>query len=434
MYKAVVARIFTRELPGSDRIQLGTCLGYQVIVGKDVQDGTLGIFFEQGGQLSGEFATTNDLLRRKDEEGNPAGGYFEPNRRVKAIKMRGARSDGFFAVLPMFDYTGYDMSQLKEGDQFDELNGHAICNKYFTPATRRSMRSGRSNNRAETPMFARHIETEAFLRGVNQIPQGAVIYITEKVHGTSFRYGNVLEPYKPLYWKNRFINWLNNLIGGDPINHEDWVHLNGSRNVILERRGDDETGFYGKEAFRYMATSKITLHKGEVIYGEIVGYTDTGAPIMSPQDTSILKDKKAEKMFGKQIVYKYGCIPHTWDVYIYRITQVNEDGNVTELSWPQVLGRCKELGLKPVPFIDKGFIYDGRAEWLLSYVDAIVNGADGQQVRESTVDSTHPMEGVVVRYESEHGTGWLKHKSFVFGYLEGYLKEKDDYVDTEETA
>ena len=74
MYKAVVSRIQTRPLPGADRLLIGACGQYQVIVGIDTQDGELGVFFEQDGQLSIEFATQNDLVRRKDANGNPAGG------------------------------------------------------------------------------------------------------------------------------------------------------------------------------------------------------------------------------------------------------------------------------------------------------------------------------------------------------------------------
>lgn len=56
-YKAVVTRITTRPLPGADRLLIGACGQYQVIVGIGTQDGQLGLFFEQDGQLSEEFST-----------------------------------------------------------------------------------------------------------------------------------------------------------------------------------------------------------------------------------------------------------------------------------------------------------------------------------------------------------------------------------------
>jgi len=49
-------------------------------------------------------------------------------------------------------------------------------------------------------------------------------------------------------------------------------------------------------------------------------------------------------------------------------------------------------------------------------------------------DPSHIREGVCIRVEhaNEHFT--LKHKSWLFGALEGYLKDKDEVVDAEEAA
>lgn len=279
-------------------------------------------------------------------------------------------------------------------------------------------------------MFAKHIDTTPFKRGINMIPEGAVIYISEKLHGTSFRYGHVLEKTPIVYkglskWFAKWFRW--------PTVLSEWTYLNGSRNVVLEKRAPGAEGYYGKEEFRYAATRRLALHKGEVLYGELVGFTETGKPIMEPQDTSVLKDKQIEKQFGKTIFYRYGAAEGECKMYIYRITQVNEDGHVVELSWPQMVARCRELGLTPVPLVEK-FIYDGDQEALMSRVLLLTDGASGMDALPSRLDASHIQEGVVVRYESEFGTGWLKSKSHIFGLLEGYLKESDNYVDTEEIA
>ena len=50
-YSAIVAHINTRPFPNADRLLLGTCLGNQVVVGLDTQDGELGVFFNADGQL-----------------------------------------------------------------------------------------------------------------------------------------------------------------------------------------------------------------------------------------------------------------------------------------------------------------------------------------------------------------------------------------------
>lgn len=424
MYKAVVSRIQTRPLPGADRLLIGACGQYQVIVGIDTQDGELGVFFEQDGQLSIEFATQNDLVRRKDANGNAAGGMFEENRRIKAIKLRGARSEGFWTPLSSFSYTGYDLSSLREGDQFDELNGHRICGKYMTPATTRAMRNQFGiKARRENRMFAKHIETGKFKMEQHLIPDDATITITEKLHGTSFRYGHVLDE-QPIR-RNPVWRWITRLLRMKQTTKV-WKHLVGTRNVVLSDVTTD--GFYGADAqFRRKSVDGLVLHKGEVVYGEIVGYTDTGTPIMPPQSTLVLKDKAVTAKYGELMNYTYGCMPGQCKLYLYRITQVNEDGYSVELSWPQVKKRARELGVSVVPELP----IEPERELAL-VVQALTE--DGTNPLPSLVDSRHIREGVVVRWDSEHGVGWLKNKGFTFGLLEGYLKERDDVVDLEESA
>jgi len=428
-YSAVVARIHTRELPGADNLLIGACLGYQVIVGRDVDDGTLGVFFSaEDGQLSESFAAANDLVRRKDEQGNPAGGFFEPNRRVRAIKLRGARSEGFFCPLRMFAYTGADLSKLHEGQTFTELNGYQICNKYVTPKTAQAARDQLGQARRANRMFAKHVETEQFKRAGNLIPVGAACYVSAKLHGTSHRVGYVLDE-TPIQrgWLGRHVaRWL-----GWPTTRRDWTVLNGTRNTVISQRTVD--GFYGSDGFRLAATKGLALHRGEVVYGELVGYTETGQPIMSPQGTAKLSDKAVTRQFGPEMVYRYGQSVGESKFYVYRITQVNEDGCAVELSWQQMIGRCRELGLSSVPLIEQ-FFYDGDLDALTAKLSAFVDGETGQGWVPSRVDPRHIEEGVVLRYESEYGCGWQKIKSYCFGVLEGYLKENPDIIDREEAA
>lgn len=102
-----------------------------------------------------------------------------------------------------------------------------------------------------------------------------------------------------------------------------------------------------------------------------------------------------------------------------------------DLSWPQVKKRAKELGLECVPELPCPV--NPSPEVLVETVKAHTEWPDGTP-RPSVLDHRHIREGVVVRYESEHGIGWLKNKAFAFGVLEGYLKESDEYVDAEEVA
>jgi hypothetical protein len=439
MYKAYVVKIKTRPFPNADKLLLGECNGYQVIVGKETEDGQLGVFFEQGGQLDEVFCANNDLIRRRHPDGSPAGGMFEENRKVRAIKLRGSRSDGFFCNFHHFDYTGYDTSLLKEGDQFDELNGHKICQRFETKATKKAGAANRIKLHKDTIMMPKHFDTGQFKREADSIPAGSIIYISEKMHGTSMRYGHVEDNLPLNFVQKHLVNFaykVNTNFGNVILKKwtkKNWVHLNGSRNVIIEKRKDPESGFYGKEQFRFKMTDGIALHKGEVIYGEIVGWTENDVPIMRPQGTNALKNKRITKTYGELMTYKYGHMIGECGLYIYRITQVNQDGYQIDLSWPQVVGRCKELGLKTIPVLEFR-IYDGNVEKLREDITYLVDGEDGSEALPSWTDPSHIREGVVLRIESEEGVKFLKEKSWIFGVLEGYLKEDEEYVDTEEST
>lgn len=192
--------------------------------------------------------------------------------------------------------------------------------------------------------------------------------------------------------------------------------------------------FYGKEEFRYNAVKNLygQLHKGEILYFELVGYTETGQAIMSDQDASKLKDKEITKRYGKKMHYSYGCVSGNCELYVYRITRTNEDGDSVELSWPQVKARCNELGIKFIPELTITPIVYGQdlinKDALAAFVDIHTDGS-------STLDEGHIREGVVVRVEQPDGqTDWYKNKSFTFGILEGFWKESDDAVDLEEVS
>lgn len=419
MYNAIVCKVSTRPHPNADRLQLGTAHGYQVVVGLDTQDGELGVFFAADGQLSEEMCAVNDLIGYTDPlTHEKKGGYFAKNRRVRSQKLRGEKSDGYWTSLASLAWTGVDLSSLKEGDQFTELNGHPVCNKYFTPATLRAMKGGTPPTKRENPCFQKHIDTVQLKHEIGRIEPNSIIHITEKLHGTSGRFGYVIEerPVPKSFYRKLFRRKAKT--------SREYRHLLGTRNVIMADR--DHQGFYGNEEFRWTAVENLegNLHKGEVIYFELVGYTTTGAAIMGQHNTSELKDIR--KKYGDSIEYAYGQPSGTCGLYVYRITRVNEDGIVTELPWPVVKKRCGELGIKHVPDMCGPVFYTGDQSALKVQVDALVEGP-------SLLDERHIREGVVVRVENSE-TGFFKSKSFSFGVLEGYLKNSDDYVDAEEIA
>lgn len=452
-YTAVVCKLYNvRKHPNADRLQLAEASGYTVIVGSDNYEGQLGIYFPCDGALSQAYADANNLVGYNDPvTGEHAGGFFAKNRRVRALKLRGEKSDGYWTTLDTLHFingVSEATGLMKEGDQFDAINNVKICEKYFTPATLRGMKNNIQKKNHVNTFFAKHVETGHFLREDRNIPDGSIIYITEKLHGTSGRFGHILDekeiPHPLLF---RWIEKIFKFFGSDrrlrKDIYEDFDHLLGTRNIVMDKYLGQS--YYGDEEFRRTSVRNLEgrLFKGEILYFELVGWTNTGAPIMPPADISVLKDKELQKKYPKQMFYSYGCsspissdMRPRYDLYVYRITRVTDDGNVTELSWPQVKARCEQLGIKTVPELTLPYFWEeGRltnwcidAEKAITIVEELSEGP-------STVDPRHIKEGICLRIETPDGRiYWLKHKNYTFKVLEGHIKENDQYIDLEEVS
>lgn len=451
-YAAVVCKIKVREHPNADKLQIGTVCNLDVIVGLDVKEGDLGLYFPVDGQLSEEFAEANNLVGKVDSEtGKKTGGYFGKNRRVRAQKFRGVNSYGFWIPMSSLSFVGSykSLNDLREGDCLNKFCDTPICNKYITPATVKALNSKVGVVHRANKLFAKHFDTEHLTRCLDKILVGSILYFSEKIHGSSGRTGHVIEikEVKQSIWK-AFCSWLAGEGFNKLINKKEYTTVTGTRNVILKERLN--AGFYGNDEFRGVVEDKFKglLKKGEIVYYEIVGYTTTGRSIMPSVE---IKDKALKKSIGTKIMsYTYGCKEKECEVYVYRITNVNEDGRAIDLSWPMVMERCKQLGVKHVPNLNwteivfqetnavgyvqdsisdgaKPIIYDGDAKDLLEIVKTLVKGR-------SIIDQSHIREGIVVRVESAQGVKAYKYKSHTFLMLEGLAKDDDNYVDIEESA
>ena len=117
MYCAYITTIKElRKHSNADRLQCATIFGNNVIVDLTYKEGQRIIYFPVDGQLSEEFATDNNLVRKKDENGNNIGGYLDPDKRnITALKLRGEKSDGL--VLPIEVLNKYtDITKLTDGE------------------------------------------------------------------------------------------------------------------------------------------------------------------------------------------------------------------------------------------------------------------------------------------------------------------------------
>ena len=410
--KAIIVKIKNvRKHCNADRLNCTDIFGYNIIVGLEVKVGDIGLYFPEGVQLSTEFCEANNLVRKKDENGNVTGGMFEESRRVKTLKLRKEKSEGFFIPLSSLSSFG-DISTLKENDCLDVFGGKEICRKYVSEATLRRSK-GQVQAKPENFMMCRHVETSHLRQNLTSINVGDILYVSEKWEGTSFRCGKILEQIKLPKWKSYLYSFVNIFI---PVNLFKWTDSHGSRNVVL---GDECDPL--RKSIRDTFIGK--LYNGESVYGECVGY-DGLAAIRPPVDNSKIS-KEFVAQFGEKTHWNYGCKPGQHRLAVYRITQTSTDGSCVELSWPQVKRRCGELGVDNVNELCRPIVFDGDAEKLNNLIETLSDG-------KSEIDH-HWKEGAVVRVESTTGkTYFLKHKNFTYKLLEGIVKEKT--VDEEDAS
>ena len=458
MYKAYITALKNvRPHPNADRLLLGDCFGNTVCVSTEYTEDQIGIYFPTDGQVSVEYAEYNNLLRKKDDAGNNIGGYMDPNKRnVCAIKLRGEKSDGLFMPLESLAWAG-DISTLKVGDAIDIWNGKEICKKYIpnrkpkTVAGGAGSRAARKAKHTIAPTFFEHIDTEQLAYNLSAFKPGDEIEITLKMHGTSQRtgYHKTYQGQKKTIWDRIFRR------EGTPI--YDWGGVSGTRRVVLESY---DGGFYGDNHFREQHSKffEDKLWKGETVYYEVVGFTDTGAPIMASCENSKVKDKEFTKQYGKTTIFSYGCEPFGFkvnpadpemptttpkvdftksqsDIYVYRMTMTNEDGNVVEYTPDFMRYRCEMMGAKTVPVLWAGRIPENPAtaeddtvsagEWIMKVAEQFYDGPD-------PIGKTHIREGVVVRILNRPTFKAYKHKNFFFKVLEGIIKDTAEIPDMEE--
>ncbi len=455
-YYAIVTKLKdVRPHPNADRLQLATVFGNTICVDLSYSEDQIGVYFPTGGQLSVKFAEANNLLRKKDAEGNNIGGYMDPDKRnVTAIKLRGEKSDGLFLPLKCLESFG-DISTLGVGDRIETFNGEEICTKYIPKTQARRGAPGLGNHTRKfrapiAPQFAEHADTEQLAYNLGAFKVGDELEFTLKMHGTSQRTGHlkVLTGYKKTLLDRIFKR------PGKPV--YDWGYVSGTRRVVLDTF---DGGFYGSNAFREQHHNAFVgkLWKGETAYYEVVGFTHTGASIMGSGNNEKL-GKDFVKQYGKETVFSYGCSPTEptpaselgmivdaisgpanpqSDIYVYRMTMTNEDGEVVEYTPDFMRYRCEQMGIKCVPVFGKATLSADRLHFTApdgydhDYLigdgtlgDMVMKCAEDYYSGTDPVGKTHIREGVVVRIINRPKFAAVKHKNFEFKVLEGIISEK----------
>lgn len=424
------------QLPNCDNVQAAIIFNNSVIVSKSAKAGDVGVFFPVETQLSKGFLGNNNLFR-KPEWGNSdqaLKGFFEESGRVKAVKFRGHKSEGFFIPINSLDYalasTGVNQDLLIEGAEFESIGAEEICCKYVpqrrigTPGGRNQAKQVRVEDRILDGQFRFHYDTENLRRNIHKIQPDDFISISDKWHGTSAVFANILVD-RPLNWIERILDRL-----GVAVQKHKYGIVWSSRRVVKGVDSEQKPGavhFYESDIWGAVAHEiQGRIPKGFTLYGEIVGFTSDGGAI--------------------QKGYHYGCQPKQHSLLIYRVTMTSADGMVLELPWLQMLEFCAKYGFDPVKPIWYGRARDfspiavDMADFRggLAWQEMLLRKLEADYVTDQQCaynDRAVPAEGIVVRIDRMEGSEAFKLKNFSF------LKRESDELDkgtvdieTEESA
>lgn len=426
-YAATVVELKTFvDLANCDNVKAAIIFGNSVIVSKGQKEGDVGLFFPVECQLSSEFLASNNQYR-KHEYGNQVEGqtgFFEQHGRVKAVKFRGHKSEGFWIPLHSLAYLFNDVHPqdiphvLPVGTAFDQLNGHEICRKYvpkYTSASTRLQEKGKVAKLEDSIVdgqFRFHFDTANLRRNIHKISPEDFISITDKWHGTSVVISKVLV--------KRELSWFERVLQRLGIDLRDTVYGSAysSRRVIKAvngvKKGTDKS-YYSSDVWGAVANEVFDrVPDGFTLYGEIVGFTPDGAPIQSG--------------------YTYRCRPGEHRFMVYRVTMTNASGLVVELPYPQMVQFCGKNGFETLPEL-----YYGRAKDLFPNLNAhehwhenFLKELEAVYVHDQDCPFNNwlPAEGIVVRIDRLNEAENFKLKNFRF--LERESKELDKgQVDTE---
>ncbi len=351
-HRVEVVKIDSIEVhPNAERLELAKIAGWQVVVGKNnFKSGSLALYVPVDSILP------NSLEMRLFPPGSK---ITLKKGRVRSIKIRGQMSQGM--IVPISDVNDELIAQGKlefladggnaqffEGDDFAEELG---ITKYEPPAASvpSVMRAKAASKNQINPNFKKYTDIENIKWYTDIFAEGENVYISEKLHGTSARYG-----YAPRHFEGFMAPVRAAVVGflakwGIMKSHQ---FVFGSRNCQLHT-GSNKS-WYKEDVYSKILVQediKKKLKPGECVYGEIVGH-------------NIQKN------------YAYGCKEGEHMFYVY---DVMVDGKW--LDFPAFERFCSERKFTPVP---KLYVGPWSHEVHMKHRDGD-STIGGQKVREGVV-------------------------------------------------
>lgn len=425
-YCAIVVKAETFvDLPNCDNVKGCLIFGNHVIVGKETAPGTTGLYFPVETQILPALLGPANLYRKaefgnKDPEAK--GGFFEAHGRVKCMKFRGHKSEGFF--IPLTTLKDIPLDDMTPGVEFNNIGDMKICCKYVprnqrTPGDgnrKQGVKKARKADLILDGQFRFHYETAQLKRNIHRLEPNTRISITDKWHGTSVVVGHLVTK-RTLSFFERMGKKL-----GLKIQEEEYGIVAASRRVIKSVAGEidqDKNHYYDTDLYSLVGKEIADrIPKGFTIYGEIVGYTPTGSAI--------------------QKGYGYRCLPAAHRLMVYRVTFTNHDGHVYELSWEQLKEFCQSKGLETVIELFVGTVeeflkFDVPEDWRPWFLDELTRT---YLEKKCPYNGDRPAEGVVIRVDRLQESEAYKLKSFAFLQHETKMLDEgaEDLEASEEAA
>lgn len=429
----IVALPEPRKHTNADRLQVFTIDFQNVITNLDYFAGDIVVYFPVESAINKDLISFINGFEDKTQNIDPLQkGFFNKHARVRAISLRGEKSQGF--VLPFnvveswlrlqpstttIDLTEQGGFSHLVGTEFDSYTNSAnidiqICKKYIpkfsrTPGTP-GLKSDRKTvriSRLVDNQFRLHNDTDNLRRNADKIKPNDMIGIHYKKHGTSWVVGNVLTK-KKLNWYEKILVNL-----GVNISTEEYGPVYSSRKVVKnEFETKDHNHYYGYDLWADIKDQIFHLiPNGYTLYGEYIGFDKNG------------------KMIQKD--FDYGCDERTGKIYVYRITVTNTAGQVIELDDLQIQQFCDKAGL----LYSDTFMYYGQARdryphlevnshWNQNFIEMLE--ADYNEKDCYMCKNIVPEEGIIVRVQDMFDYKAYKLKSARF--LEKETKDLDTGV------
>ena len=393
-----------KKHPNADKLLIWDVDGYDVITDLSREEGDVCIFFPVECQIHHDILSNMDMYSDKSLNSNKeVSGYVSKSRRVKAVALRGVISDGI--VLPI-EKVIKSINSVKSdgidtaysiGELFDTVYGIVICNKYVPKEVRSGGGQGQPkknplNQYLIEGQFKLHHSTSKLQDNIWKFSNMSdTILITDKWHGTSAVFSNVLTKRKLSYWEK-----LQKFFRFD-IQIKEYSKMYSSRNIIKSIAGKYNSGnHYTDEWATTFENVKHALAEGITLYGEIVGYS-------------------GEKPIQKG--YTYQCKPGECKFLVYRITHTDIDGKVFEYDRDSIITYCNFYQLEPVKELYYGTIKKWFNKHKTSKDSTLLDTLKEVYLEKDCEYNTGvPAEGICVRNETLDQTAHkLKSKRFLQG-------------------